>query len=110
VLLRCSRLVLRAVAGYGAPADDGERSGITLLDRAVLGNQVDIAQLLIEHGFTLLLNAASIDFGDSSMIALLLMTSLDQHTPQPPRGARTPACRVHTRVNAFGGPDKNVFA
>jgi ankyrin repeat protein len=66
----------------GGPADEAERSGITLLDRAVLGNQVDLAQLLIARGadvnrtdkigFTPLLYAASIDFGDSAMIDLLL--------------------------------------
>ena len=66
----------------GVPADAMERSGMTLLDRAVLGNQVEVARLLIARGadvnhadrigFTPLLYAASIDFGDSSMIDLLL--------------------------------------
>ena len=74
--------VARKLLDMGAPVDQSEPSGITLLDRAVLGNQVDVARLLIERGadvnradkigFTPLLYAASIDFGDSSMIDLLL--------------------------------------
>lgn len=74
--------VARKLLDMGVLADEPERSGITLLDRAVLGNQVEMAQLLIAHGadvnradrigFTPLLYAASIDFGDSAMIDLLL--------------------------------------
>jgi ankyrin repeat protein len=74
--------VARKLLDMGVPADELERSGITLLDRAVLGNQVEIAQLLIARGadvnradkigFTPLLYAASIDFGDSAMMDLLL--------------------------------------
>ncbi len=74
--------VARRLLDMGVSADGLERSGITLLDRAVLGNQVEMAQLLIARGadvnradkigFTALLYAASIDFGDSAMIDLLL--------------------------------------
>ena len=74
--------VARKLLDMGVLADEPERSGITLLDRAVLGNQVEMAQLLIARGadvnradrigFTPLLYAASIDFGDSAMIDLLL--------------------------------------
>ncbi len=74
--------VLRRILDLGVPADAVEPSGLTLLDRAVLGNQVELAQLLIARGadvnhadkigFTPLLYAASIDFGDSAMIDLLL--------------------------------------
>ncbi len=74
--------VVRKLLDMGARADEADPSGITLLDRAVLGNQVEIAQLLIARGadvnradkigFTALLYAASIDFGDSAMIDLLL--------------------------------------
>jgi len=55
---------------------------VTLLGRAVLNNQVGITQLVIARradvnhrdklGMTPLLYAASIDFGDSAMIDLLL--------------------------------------
>ncbi len=74
--------VVRKLLDMGVPADEVEPSGLSLLDRAVLGNQVEIAQLLIARGadvnhadkigFTPLLYAASIDFGDSAMIDLLL--------------------------------------
>jgi hypothetical protein len=75
-------VVLRKLLDLGVPADGVEPSGLTLLDRAVLGNQVEVAQLLIARGadvnhtdkigFTPLLYAASIDFGDSGMIDRLL--------------------------------------
>jgi uncharacterized protein len=74
--------VLHKLLDLGVPADAVEPSGLTLLDRAVLGNQVEVAQLLIARGadvnhadkigFTPLLYAASIDFGDSAMVDLLL--------------------------------------
>jgi ankyrin repeat protein len=74
--------VARTLLDMGASAEELDRSGITLLDRAVLGNQVEIARLLIARGadvnhadtigFTPLLYAASIDFGDSAIIDLLL--------------------------------------
>ena len=68
----------------GAPVDQGEENdqSLTPLDRAVLANNVEIAKLLIQHGadvnhvdglgMTPLLYAASIDFGDSAIIDLLL--------------------------------------
>ena len=74
--------VVRALLDLGAPVDQGERGGVTPLHRAVLGNLVEIARLLIQRGadvnrvdtfgMTPLLYAASIDFGDSAMIDLLL--------------------------------------
>lgn len=73
---------IRTLLDMGDAADQAEPNGITLLDRAVLSNQIDIAKLLIAHGanvnhvdqlnMTPLLYAASIDFGDSGMIDLLL--------------------------------------
>ncbi len=57
-------------------------TGFTLLDTAVIANRVDAARLLIEHGanvnavdkngMTPLLYAASIDYGDSAMVDLLV--------------------------------------
>jgi ankyrin repeat protein len=74
--------VVRKLLDMGVSADEPEPSGLTLLDRAVLGNQVEVAKLLIARGadvnhtdrigFTPLLYAAYIDFGDSAMIDLLL--------------------------------------
>jgi ankyrin repeat protein len=78
--------VLEKLLDMGVPADEASRSGFTLLDRAVLGNQVEAAYLLIARGanvnhadrigFTPLLYAASIDFGDSAMIDLLLKSGV----------------------------------
>jgi len=72
----------RAVLDLGAPVDEADRSDATALERAVLANQIDLARLLIVRGanvnhvgrlgMTPLLYAASIDFGDSAAIDLLL--------------------------------------
>jgi len=74
--------VVRALLDLGAPIEQPEQGGLTPLGRAVLSNRVDIARLLISRGaevnhvdnlgMTPLLYAASIDFGDSDMIELLL--------------------------------------
>lgn len=73
--------VLRTLLDLGAPADQTDGSGITALGRAVLGNQVEEAKLLIDRGadvnhvdklgMTPLLYAGSIDFGDAAMVELL---------------------------------------
>jgi ankyrin repeat protein len=62
--------------------DEADSDGITILSWAVIGNRIDMARLLIERGadvnhedkkgMTPLLYAASIDFGDSAMVELLL--------------------------------------
>jgi N-acyl-D-amino-acid deacylase len=72
----------RALLDIGAKADDPDGSDTTPLERAALANELDIARLLIFHGanvnyvsqngMTPLLYAASIDFGNSAMIDLLL--------------------------------------
>jgi len=74
--------VVRALLDLGAPIEQPEQGGLTPLVRAVLNNRVHIARLLISRGadvnhldnlgMTPLLYAASIDFGDSDMIELLL--------------------------------------
>ena len=73
---------VRALLDIGAKVDEPDGSDTTPLERAVLANELEIAQLLIAHGanvnhagqtgMTPLLYAASIDFGDSAMIDLLL--------------------------------------
>jgi hypothetical protein len=72
----------RALLNAGAPVDQADGDGITPLSWSVIANRVEMARLLIEHGadvnhvdkkgMTPLLYAASIDFGDTSMIDLLL--------------------------------------
>ncbi len=72
----------RALLDLGAPVDFADGNGITMLGRAVLNNQVEMAKMLIERGanvnsvdklgMTPLLWAAAMDFGDSAMSQLLL--------------------------------------
>ncbi len=73
---------VRALLDAGAKVDEADNDGITVLSWAAIANRADMARLLIErgadvnhvdkNGMTPLLYAASIDFGDSSMIDLLL--------------------------------------
>jgi ankyrin repeat protein len=71
-----------ALLDAGAKVDEVDDDGITVLAWAAIANRVEMARLLIERGadvnhvdkkgMTPLLYAASIDFGDSAMIDLLL--------------------------------------
>jgi ankyrin repeat protein len=73
---------VRALLNAGATVDEADDDGITVLSWAAIANRVDMARLLIargadvnhvdKKGMTPLLYAASIDFGDSRMIDLLL--------------------------------------
>jgi ankyrin repeat protein len=73
---------VRALLDEGAKVDEADNDGITVLSWAAIANRVEMARLLIERGadvnhvdkkgMTPLLYAASIDFGDSAMIDLLL--------------------------------------
>lgn len=73
---------VRALLDAGAQVDETDPDGTTLLAWAAISNRVDMARLLIQRGadvnhvdklgMTPLLYAASIDFGDSAMIDLLL--------------------------------------
>ena len=73
----------------GLSADFPNDTGFTLLDTAVLANRVDVARVLVSHGanvnaldkagMTPLLYAASIDYGDSAMIDLLLKAGASKH-------------------------------
>jgi len=83
----------RALLDAGAQVDEVDNDGITVLGWAAISNRLDIARLMIQRGadvnhvdkkgMTPLLYAASIDYGDSTMIDLLLKSGA-----QP--GARTP--------------------
>jgi uncharacterized protein len=72
----------RALLDAGADPNEADGGGFTLLYEAVIGNRTEVARLPIERGakintvdplgMTPLLYAASADFGDSSMVDLLL--------------------------------------
>ena len=74
--------VMKALLDCGAKADAPDDDGITALSWAAIGNDVEVAKLLISRGamvnhvdkkgMTPLMYAASIDFGDSTMVDLLL--------------------------------------
>jgi ankyrin repeat protein len=73
---------VRTLLDQGASVELADDDGITPLEWAALGNQTAVARLLIEHkadvnhvdkkGMTALLYAASVEFGDASMVDLLL--------------------------------------
>ena len=91
---------VRALLDAGAQVDEADGDGITVLSWAAIANRVEMARLLIErgadvnhidkNGMTPLLYAASIDFGDSAMVDLLLQS-----------GARTSA-RTKDGLTALG--------
>jgi len=71
-----------ALLEAGAKVDETDLDGITSLSWATIANRVDMAKLLIQRGadvnhvdkkgMTPLLYSASIDFGDSAIIELLI--------------------------------------
>jgi len=75
---------VRALLDAGAKVDDADDDGITVLSWAAIANRVEMARLLIQRGadvnhvdkkgMTPLLYAASIDFGDSAMMDLLIQS------------------------------------
>jgi ankyrin repeat protein len=75
---------VRALLDAGGQVDEADDDGITVLSWAAIGNRVEMARLLIQRGadvnhvdkkgMTPLLYAASIDFGNSAMIDLLLQS------------------------------------
>jgi N-acyl-D-amino-acid deacylase len=74
--------VARTLLDLGVSPDFALASGVTMLDYAVFGNDLELAKLLIarganvnavdKNGMTPLLWAANVDFGDSAMVELLL--------------------------------------
>jgi ankyrin repeat protein len=85
--------VARALLDSGASVDKADGDGLTALFWATLSNKTNMAQLLIEHGadvnhadkqgMTALLYSASIDFGDSAMIDLLLRAGANPNARTP---------------------------
>ncbi len=75
---------VRALLDAGANVDEVDDDGISVLSWAAIANRVEMARLFIQRGadvnhvdkkgMTPLLYAASIDFGDSAMIDLLLQS------------------------------------
>ncbi|MDQ2950020.1 MAG: ankyrin repeat domain-containing protein [Acidobacteriota bacterium] len=75
-------VLVRGLLDCGATVDQADDDGITPLGWAAIGNQPEVARILIEHGadvnhvdkkgMTPLLYAASIDFGSSTMIDLMV--------------------------------------
>lgn len=86
--------VMSALLDAGARVDQPDAEGLTALQWAVLANRAEIAELLLDrgadvnhvdqHGMTALLYAASIDFGDSRIVDLLLARGArrDARTPE----------------------------
>jgi ankyrin repeat protein len=79
---------LSALVDAGLSVDLPDEGGFTLLDSAVIANRVEVARLLIarganvnavdQNGMTPLLYAASIDYGDSAMIDLLVKSGANR--------------------------------
>jgi ankyrin repeat protein len=84
---------LRALLDLGAPVEGIDGQPWTPLEGAVQNNRLDIARLLIDRGadvnardragYTPLLVAASIDFGGTTMIDLLLAAGADRDAKNP---------------------------
>jgi ankyrin repeat protein len=84
---------VKALLDLGGQVDETDGDGISLLEWAAIANRTDMARLFIErgadvnhvdkNGMTPLLYAASIDFGDSRMVDLLLKAGAhpDAKTP-----------------------------
>jgi hypothetical protein len=74
--------VIRTLLELGAPVDFADGNQITMLSRSVLNHELELAKMLIARGANVnatdklgmspLLWAASSDFGDTTMVELLL--------------------------------------
>ena len=79
--------VMKTLIAAGADAKERDSDGMGLLHSAVLGNHVEAAQALIaagapvndadKFGYTPLLYASTVDFGDDRMVNLLLKAGAD---------------------------------
>ena len=83
----------RALLDSGANANEVDADGISVLSWAAISNRIDMARLLIQRGadvnhvdqkgMTPLLYAASIDFGDSALIDLLVKSGARTNARTP---------------------------
>jgi len=92
--------------------DEVDNDGITILSWAAIANRVDIARLLIERGadvnhvdkkgMTPLLYAASIDFGDSAMVELLLKSGARTSAQTKEGQTALDLARQYSNANLLG--------
>jgi len=102
--------VVRALIQAGAKTDLVERTGVNLLHWAAITNRAEVVPELAkagvdinaidEHGFTPLMYAATIDFGETSTLDALLASGADRTIRN--RQGRTPLAHAlylrHTRI------------
>ena len=79
--------LIQALIAAGADVKQKDPDGMSLLHMAVLSNRLESAQALIKagaplndadkHGYTALLYASTVDFGDDRMVNLLLSAGAD---------------------------------
>jgi ankyrin repeat protein len=79
--------VIKALVAAGADIKEHDDDGLSLLHMAVLTNHLEAAQALVaagvplndvdKHGYTPLLYASTVDFGDDRMVKLLLRAGAD---------------------------------
>ena len=90
--------VLRALIQAGAKTDLVERTGVNLLHWAAITNRAAVIPELAKagvdinaidaHGFTPLMYAATIDFGDTATLRALLLSGADRRIKN--ESGRTP--------------------
>ena len=104
---------LKALLDAGLSVEMPDDSGLTLLDDAVIANRVDAARLLIarganvnavdKNGMTPLMYAASVDFGDSAMIDLLVKSGADRRARSKDGLTAMELARKYEHVNVVKG-------
>ena len=90
--------VVRALIQAGAKTDLVERTGVNLLHWAAITNRAEVVSDLVKagvdinaidaHGFTPLMYAATIDFGDTATLRALLLSGADRRIKN--ESGRTP--------------------
>ena len=102
--------VVRALIGAGAKVDLTERTGVNLMHWATITNRAQVIPLLAragvdinaidEHGYTPLMYAATIDFGDTATAEALVVAGADKKIRN--EDGRTPLAQArhfkHTRL------------